>query len=148
MRKVAWFQCLSCQLTLTWGQWIFSRLLNPDRSIPISCSPAVCKDWSKWKPKNLAIEKFFHGTNLQQRTWFLLLFKILGDSLFKMFSLKLFSVNYFGSLVNAETLIFAKTSRFRRFRLWLFWAPKRFLELKTIIARNAVIWALWWRKIA
>ena len=33
MRKVAWFQCLSCQLTLTWGQWIFfppaeSRLVN------------------------------------------------------------------------------------------------------------------------
>ena len=43
MRKVAWFQCLSCQLTLTWGQWIFSHLLNPDWSIQISRAPAVCK---------------------------------------------------------------------------------------------------------
>ena len=43
MRKVAWFQCLSCQLTLTWGQRIFSHLLNPDWSIQISRAPTVCK---------------------------------------------------------------------------------------------------------
>ena len=43
MRKVAWFQCLSCQLVLTWGQYIFPRLLNPDWSIEISRAPAVCK---------------------------------------------------------------------------------------------------------
>ena len=30
MRKHDWFQCLSCQLALTWGQWIFSHLLNPE----------------------------------------------------------------------------------------------------------------------
>ena len=36
MRRVAWFQCLCCQLTLTWGHWIFSHLLNPDWSIQIS----------------------------------------------------------------------------------------------------------------
>ena len=43
MRKVAWFQFLSCQLTLTWGQWIFSHLMNPDWPIQISHAPAVCK---------------------------------------------------------------------------------------------------------
>ena len=42
MRKVAWFQCLSCQLTLTWRQWMFTHLLNPDWSIRISRSSAVC----------------------------------------------------------------------------------------------------------
>ena len=50
-RKVAWFlpDCLFCQLTLTWGQWvgqwIFSRLLNPDWSIQMSRAPAVCKEY-------------------------------------------------------------------------------------------------------
>ena len=43
LRKIAWFQCLSYQLTLTWGQWIFSRLLNSDWSIQISRALAVCK---------------------------------------------------------------------------------------------------------
>ena len=45
MRKDSWFQWLSCQLTLTWGQWIFSHLLNLDWSIQISRAPAVCKVW-------------------------------------------------------------------------------------------------------
>ena len=43
MRNVAWFQCLSSQLTLTWGQWIFFHLLNPDWSIQTSHALAVCK---------------------------------------------------------------------------------------------------------
>ena len=52
MRQVAWFQCLSCQLTLSWGQWNFSHQLNPDWSIQISLTPAVCKD-SGLTPNNL-----------------------------------------------------------------------------------------------
>ena len=51
MGKVAWFQCVSCQLTLTWGQWIFSYLSNPDWSIQISRAPDVCKvvlHFSQW----------------------------------------------------------------------------------------------------
>ena len=54
LRKIAWFQCLSYQLTLTWGQWIFSRLLNPDWSIQISRAPAVCK-------VETAEKTFFHS---------------------------------------------------------------------------------------
>ena len=49
MRKVAWFQCLSCQLTLTWGKWIFSHLLKPDWSIQIRRAPVVCKERTTMK---------------------------------------------------------------------------------------------------
>ena len=46
-------QGLSCQRTLTWGQWIFSHLLNPDWSTQISRLRAVCKVYPL--PQNLQI---------------------------------------------------------------------------------------------
>ena len=48
-RKSAWFQCYSCQLTLTSGQQSFSSAECWLYPIQISCTPAFCKARPSWR---------------------------------------------------------------------------------------------------
>ena len=64
MRKVAWFLCLSCQLTLTMRTVSsFSHLLNPNWSIQIFRAPAVCKG---------VLIVSYCSNNVPSRIWYIL----------------------------------------------------------------------------